>query len=450
MCLQKIDTIAFTTIGNKNLSGAEYVCNDDDLECIENCQLQPETCVKKYVAPDDYYGAAYFLAIILGASILVSQSIDVVLMFLPRNWLNGNDLIQRLVLPGTLRQERAGQHAASFRIKQFLQNALDIIYDKSIASSSNNSNGFTAKTSSSSGFVPKTNHATSALERFLLLPVKTEKVGGVMWAWKRIWNGTIFTQEGIWLNSRLLSCNFAQCTIFGIMIFFTRVFFYKQKDLFYSDGEKDYQAYIERSSAILNGNYTVVLGDDYYLFVDCAQTVMEVDLAAEGGGFIDYTQPLPFLTYLTLTYQSYEDAKAALQPCFDAYPEVAMFFDDSNNVVNYSSDFLKDLLQDFDITPKHYQWAAGLGLIGGFLTVAYIASILIPSFISTAMKYRSGVKRALTEPEFLRYRYAMDTVTVLLGSAFWGCFFTATGAMLFVVGLVRGLSVQCLITILFN
>lgn len=408
------------------MTGAAYICSDDDLECIDNCRLQPETCKKEYVASSDYYGASYFLAIILGISLLSSQGVDIVLMFLPQRWLNGNGLVQRLVLPGTLRQERAGKQAASYRMKQYLQNALDIVYDKSIASSSNNSRGFTGKA----------DRATSVLERFLLLPIKTESVGGVIWAWKRIWDGTIFTQEGIWLNGRLLACNFAQFIIFGIMIFFTRVFFYQQKDYFYSKEEKEYQAYIEKSTELLYGNYTNLLGDDYYYFLGCAETIMEVDLYAEGGSVIDYTEPWNFISYVTAYYLSYEDAKAALKPCFDEYPAVSMFFDDSNNALTYTSDTLKDLVSDFDITPEKYRVAAMLGLVGGFLTVLYIAAILIPSFITTVMKYRSGVKSTLTNPEFLRFRYAMDTVTVLLGSAFWGCFFTATGAMAFVIGLV--------------
>ena len=408
------------------MSGAAYFCEDDDTECIEACRLQPETCTENYVAASDYYGASYFLAIILGITILSSQGVDIVLMFLPQRWLDGNGLVQRLVLPGTLRQERAGKEAASFRMKQFLQNALDIVYDKTIASSSNNSGGFTSKI----------DHATTVLERFLLLPVKTESVGGVIWAWKRVWDGTIFNEEGIWLNGRLLACNFAQFTIFGIMIFFTRVFFYQQKDYFYSEEEKDYQAYIKKSEELLYGNYTAVLGDDYYYFLDCAQTIMEVDLYAEGGSVIDYTLPWNFISYITTYYLSYEDAKAALKPCFEAYPAVSTFFDDSSNALMYTSDTLKDLVSDFDITPEKYRVAAILGLVGGFLTVLYIAAILIPSFISTAMKYRSGVKPTLNNPEFLRYRYAMDTVTVLLGSAFWGCFFTATGAMAFVIALV--------------
>jgi hypothetical protein len=363
--------------------------------------------------------------------ILLSQAVDVVLMFLPQRWLDGNGLIQRLVLPGTLRQERACEEAASFRMKQMLENALDIIYDKTIAPTSKDTQGLT----------PKANSATSVLERFLLKPVKTESVGGVMWAWKRIWNGTIFTQEGIWLNGRLLACNFAQCTIFGIMIFFTRVFFYKQDKFFYSSEEMEQMAKVEKSSDLLYGNYTDVLGDDYFRFLNCSQTVLNVDLYEEGGTAIDYTQPWNFILYVKTHYLSFEVAKVALKKCFDAYPVVAEFLDDANHALTYSTDKLKDLVAKTDITPEKYRVAAILGFVGGFLTVLYIASTLIPSFVTTVMKYRSGVKATLTNPEFLRYRYAMDTITVLLGSAFWGCFFTATGAMAFVIALVSVLHI---------
>jgi hypothetical protein len=365
------------------------------------------------------------LAIILGCTIVVSQGVDFVLLFIPQRWLDGNGSIQRYVLPGTVRQERSGKQAATFRMKQFIHHALDIVHDKTLVSSLSTSNGLT-----------KSDRGTSALERFLLLPIKTEKVGGVLWAWKRIWNGTAFTEDGVWLNSRLLACNFAQVTVFGIMIFFTRVFYYQQKEFFYSNEENSVRAKIAKTEEILYGNYTDVLGDDYFYFLNCTEEVLGVDLETIGGAFVDYTLPWNFIAYLTTYFTSYEEAKAYLQPCFDAFPTIGKFFDDSYNATSYSGNSFKDLVSDFDITPGKYIAAAYCGLAGGFVAVFYIAVTLIPSFVSTVMKYRSGIKSTLTNPEFLRYRYAMDTVTVLLGSAFWGCFFTATGAFAFVVLLV--------------
>jgi len=385
-------------------------------------------CYESYVAADDYYGATFYLSVILGMGLLLSQLVDVVLVLTPSSWLDENGPLQRFVLPGTVRQEIAGKHAASFRMKHLMENALSVIHDTNMVSSKE------------MGAI-----SSKILERFLLLPKKFEPAGGVIWAWKKIWNGSMFAEEGIWLNARLLACNFSQVTVFGILIFFTRVFYHKQKDFFYTDEEKDYQAYIETSSAILYGNYTEVLGDNYYNFLYCTQEVLGVDLYAEGGGFIDYSLPWNFVLYLSYQFGSYSAAKSSdLSTCFEQYPEVSSFLDDSNNVLSYESDTLKDLVRDFDISEEKYIAAVWCGLVGGFLAVIYIVTLLIPSFVSTVMKYRSGVIPSLNDPEFLRYRYAMNTVTVLLGSAFWGCFFTATGAMLFVVGVVCG-STCCII-----
>jgi hypothetical protein len=403
------------------------VCSSDDVACIEKCSQYPEQCMEPYEVADDYYGATFYLSIILGFVILSSQFVDILLVLTPRRWRDGNDLIQRLVLPGTVRQQRAGKQAASYRMKILIQNSLDVINGATMLASSANSNSLDA-----------VDRESSILERFLLTPKTTEAVGGVSWAWKRIWNGTLFTEEGIWLTGRLLACNFAQVTVFGILIFFTRVFYHKQKDLFYSDEETQYNAYISQASAILYGNYTIVLGEDYYAFVACTQEVLAVDLYTEGSGYIDYLQPWNLVVYLSTQFGNYTSVKeGVLKPCFDAFPQVSAFFDDSYNVLTHETDAVNDLVQGFELTKGQYIAAVWAGLACGFLAVMYIAFQLIPSYISTVMKYRSGVLSSLTDHEFLRYRYAMDTVTVLLGSAFWGCFFTATGAMLFVVGVVR-------------
>ena len=352
---------------------------------------------------------------------LLSQVMDLFLQLAPIRWLDGDGLAQRLVRPGTMRQERALQQAAKIRIKQFLTNALEVFNDKLWISSSNSDN--------------LTKHPKGALERFVLLPVKTEKVGGVLWAWKRVWDGTIFSQEGIWLNSRLLACNFSQVMIFGLIVFFARVFFYKQDQLFNSS-EKDLeeQAFLDIQRQILS-NFTK--SGNSSSFFNCTRAYLELDNAKDSfGEFDDLTQPIAFILYLIRTFGSYEAAKETLKVCYEAYPSVAEYLDAFFEILSYRKKNFKNLLVEYAFTPSQYTVAVWCGLIGGFTAVAYIAIILIPSFISTVMKYRSGVKPTLTNPEFLPYRYAMDTTTVLLGSAFWGCFFTATGAFIFTILLV--------------
>lgn len=410
-------TRALDTSGNKDQYGAD-TCSDDDAACIQRCTENPDMCYEEYIVANDYLGSTFFLALFLGCIILLSQAVDAILQLTPRSWLDEYGLLQRLVLPGTLRQERVGHQAATLRIKQFLTNALGVFNDSSSTSSSNSDK--------------ITRRATNALERFLLSPVKTESVGGVLWAWKRIWDGTIFSQEGIWLNSRLLACNFSQLMIFVVLIWFARVFIYKQRDLFYTEEELDNQQEINMlDEMIFNGNFTDGLGEDYLNFFNC--TLNYIPTEAAEAGFMGGS--LVFIPYLVGRFGSYEVAKVELSVCYEAYPSVAEYLNTSFEVWTDTDD-LKNLVANFNVTASLYIAAAWFGLIGGFIAVTYIAVILIPSFVSTVMKYRSGVEPTLTSPEFLRYRYAMDTTTMLLGSAFWGCFFTAIGTFLVVFFLV--------------
>ena len=39
---------------------------------------------------------------------------------------------------------------------------------------------------------------------------KTERVGGLVWAWKQIWSGDMFREEGVWYSARLIAANVSQ------------------------------------------------------------------------------------------------------------------------------------------------------------------------------------------------------------------------------------------------
>ena len=48
---------------------------------------------------------------------------------------------------------------------------------------------------------------------------KTERVGGMWWAWKRVWNNTIFEEEGVWLHARLVSSTVTQVGLATCLLF---------------------------------------------------------------------------------------------------------------------------------------------------------------------------------------------------------------------------------------
>lgn len=56
-----------------------------------------------------------------------------------------------------------------------------------------------------------------ATENFLLCGEHLQVAGGFIWTWRRIANGTLFDEEGIWLNSRLLELQACQI-VFGAAV----------------------------------------------------------------------------------------------------------------------------------------------------------------------------------------------------------------------------------------
>ena len=93
---------------------------------------------------------------------------------------------------------------------------------------------------------------------------------------------------------------------------------------------------------------------------------------------------------------------------------------------------LKNDLERVGLNRQAYQTSITCGLVGGFLAAIVACVVHIPSYISTVLKFRSGVIPSLHDRDFLRYRFAPDVVTVLFGSVFWGALATAISAGLIV------------------
>ena len=151
----------------------------------------------------------------------------------------------------------------------------------------------------------------------------------------------------------------------------------------------------------------------------------------------DYYDSTTFIILLVENHGSITAAVDMISPCGDQYPDILNFLIETEIVQNYTTDGWKDLVAEFDVSVLKYRVAAVVAFLGGLCVALYIAGVLIPSCISTVLKLRSGVIPTLRDREFQRYRVALDTATVLLGSCFWGAFFSSIGTMVFLFGLVR-------------
>jgi hypothetical protein len=76
--------------------------------------------------------------------------------------------------------------------------------------------------------------------------------------------------------------------------------------------------------------------------------------------------------------------------------------------------------------------AIGLGAMAGFFTAVYMTIVFIPTMVSTTLKFRRGVFPSMRSWAFLRYRFALDQVTLMYGGMFWGVIVSAVAVALIV------------------
>ena len=358
--------------------------------------------------------------------------------------------------------ERATKQAAAYKVNRMIDNALELLDDELFTTTNRKkmtAGSINKATSSShnSSSTASMNHSTSdsnsrrddmtpsqtSRERFTYLPKEKEQVGGIIWTWKKIFDGSLFAEEGVWFHGRLLACNFAQLTVIGFVIFVAFVLFKNENDIFYSDQElAEKQAY-EAASSRLGTYYTDEFQELYREYKWCIEDVVSANFTFSEYFAVnddDIIGPTFVLTWIEDVYGNLTSALATpeLAECFDEQGQIKAYLTDMETVNSYEGgNFVKDLVNENELTRRYYRAAVTVGLLGGFLVAASVAVVFIPSFVSTVLKFRSGTIPSLGDREFLRFRYALDVTTVLFGSAFWGALFSAIAAIFVLFGIVR-------------
>eukprot|EP00578_Thalassiosira_sp_NH16_P024367 CAMPEP_0181084446 /NCGR_PEP_ID=MMETSP1071-20121207/4699_1 /TAXON_ID=35127 /ORGANISM="Thalassiosira sp., Strain NH16" /LENGTH=989 /DNA_ID=CAMNT_0023166179 /DNA_START=39 /DNA_END=3004 /DNA_ORIENTATION=- len=163
----------------------EYAYNNAD--SVINTVVNDETALDKifliYVMVA--FGA---LLLLMGLANLISRTVRQE----KSNWV-----IQKILTPGTLLMERNMKLASSFKINQILRNARSVHESAEFehgVGQSNNSYG-------------------RALLAFTKIQNDTEEAGGFIWTWKRMWNKKLYTEDGIWLNNRMVQGNVGQLVL---------------------------------------------------------------------------------------------------------------------------------------------------------------------------------------------------------------------------------------------
>jgi hypothetical protein len=158
-----------------------------------------------------FYGPAFYISVFLGFYLLTSRAVDLLFVFLPKHWLARKGIVQKLITPGNIQAESRMKRGASYKVMAMVNNALSCRPGYNNNNNNNNKNTNDSSTSSSvrrsaaSRRAAAADHNTSsptekALMNYNLSLAVKEQVGGIVWAWRRVLTGKIYSEEGIWLH----------------------------------------------------------------------------------------------------------------------------------------------------------------------------------------------------------------------------------------------------------
>jgi hypothetical protein len=173
-----------------------------------------ETLFFKTVHEDNQsYKFLYYMSLILGCLLLAMYGVQLLSLMIPKKTLAEQWWLSRVLAPHDVFFESAIKKAASLKVNKMMQNATAI------------------HQSDDSGSSRKKRMVETSYRRALLNFDKNaeayERVGGLWWTWTRMWNGTLYSEEGIFLNSQVMAGNTAQLVvcvfifIAGVIIFVT-------------------------------------------------------------------------------------------------------------------------------------------------------------------------------------------------------------------------------------
>lgn len=158
---------------------------------------------------NDYY-AIYWTTFVLGCMLLFLQVLSLIRLLFPTDVLKQFKPLEIFLTPGIEKMERRTKVAARRKVSAMVETALQL---------HDHSNNMDLSSSRHMTLLGK------ALLNFQIQREETETVGGVSWAWKSIWDRSIFEDEGVWLHSRIVACSLAQlCICIFLVVFWVAIF----------------------------------------------------------------------------------------------------------------------------------------------------------------------------------------------------------------------------------
>jgi hypothetical protein len=406
--------------------------------------------INTYKSDDFEKQYAYHFALILGCFLLLFQIKALLYVVISRSTWKKLPFSNFWLTCEMAKTESANKKAASRKIDNMVKNALS----KHSGSVFNDIKDFRMKVRKSS---MKTAFGNAMLN-FQATVDHREQIGGFFYTFRKIWDGSLFQEEGIYIHSRLYAMNMSQVFV---VVFFMAIYAgldYVLQSLYnpgtYAPTTSPYPTISPAPSVSLDTlvaqnleyfNAAIIavmsVGSEIFSAVWKNITIENPDFAIGFlGGLLNASSP-EVIEYLASqlppeTLEMFANLVNKTQSIEQAFSNSTRRVQETSAENYHPSRHLvfEDAVSDWLPSESEARIALSFGGMAAIIASIALVLVWIPSSVNTIQMLRCGEISSLRDPYFQTYRLAPDLVTILFGSTFWGTIFSCA-SLLTMVGL---------------
>ena len=392
------------------------------------------------------YQLTYAFALALGCFLLLFQIKALLYVLIPRSTWKKLPFATFWLTCEMAKSECCTKQAAAYKIKKMVEHAISHHDGSSLADAKSASLKMQRSTFTSS-------HA-KAIMCFQATADHREQVGGIRYTFRKMWDGSLFKEEGVYIHSRLYAMNVSQwfIVIFYIVLFagldtLIQVTFNPEPEAPSMSpsptrspapsisAEQLTAELVASSLPLLTDSVTsmLYLGDDLLSALWKNFSESNIDLATTFAAKLLNFSSSEIIQ--SIAYLQGEDTLAIFQTVADWKEQLA---NTTRHLMETTTPQYRHLQEetsdglDWLPTESEVRFASSVGCTFALIAAISLAIVWIPSSVSSILQFRCGYIGSLRDRSFADYRLAPDLTTILFGSAFWGTFYSSASILVFV------------------
>ena len=337
------------------------------------------------------------LVLFLGLLLMTLQLKVLLMIVVPETWYARAPFFKRFLVSGTAMKERRTKKASRCKVAAMVRDAMEMHVQK------------LQSTRSAARIMSHSVSYGNALLNFEATRNDREQVGGILWAFRKMWDGSIFEEEGVWLHARLIASNLSQvfvAVLFLILVPYILVEIARSDD---SSSPPTVSPAPTRDPVAVAAEAIIPVVD--YLLGLLAQAGDEVEeyvwSSTNASATADFTSAIiDAVANTTLADIVNSVDRSSLAALVSLGSEV-LAGDESRMLESSPSRRLQEDTVEW-LTPDtwNYIFAGIVAFIGTTPLFLSLAAVWLPSSVSTILQFRSGVIGSLRDKTFSRYRAA--------------------------------------------